>query len=155
MAEAGEQVTGTKDENYDVISVLHHCLRGASEVGKYLQDAEQSGDQELVDFFRDYQESQRDLAERAKNLLGARLMRTGGVQARGGQKASGAQVGGKKGAKKAGGKLVVESTPGINSEQLSGAQTNAQVKSGGKPSDDVVDEGSKESFPASDPPSNY
>ena len=150
MAEAGEQVTGTKDENYDVISVLYHCLQAASEVGQYIQDAEQNGDQELVDFFRDYQESQRDLAERAKNLLGARLMRTEGVQARGGQKASG-----KKGGKKAGEKLVVEASPGIGSEKLSGAQTNARVKSGGKPSDDIVDEGSKESFPASDPPSNY
>jgi hypothetical protein len=155
MAEAGEQVTGTKDENYDVISVLYHCLQAASEVGQYIQDAERNGDQELVDFFRDYQESQRDLAERAKNLLGARLMRTEGVQVTGGQKAGGAQVGGKKGGKKAGGKLVVESTPGISSGQLSGAQTNAQVRSGGKPSDDIVDEGSKESFPASDPPSNY
>ena len=92
MAEAGEQGTGTKDENYDVISVLYHCLQAASEVGQYIQDAEQSGDQELVDFFKDYQESQRDLAERAKNLLGARLMRTEGVQASGGQKASGAPV---------------------------------------------------------------
>lgn len=155
MAEAGEQVTGTKDENYDVISVLYHCLQGASEVGQYIQDAEQNGDQELVDFFRDYQESQRDLAERAKNLLGARLMRTEGVQARGGQKASGTAVGGKKGGKKAGGKLVVESTPGINPDQMAGAQTNAQVKSGGKPNDDIVDEESKESFPASDSPARY
>ena len=40
MAEAGEQATGTKDENYDVISVLYHCLQAASEVGQYIQDAE-------------------------------------------------------------------------------------------------------------------
>ena len=136
MAEAGEQVTGTKDENYDVISVLYHCLRAASEVGQYIQDAEQSGDRELVDFFRDYQESQKDLAERAKNLLGARLMRTEGVQA-------GAS----------GKKLVVDGTPGIS--HTARAQTNARVKSGGKPGDDAVDEQSKESFPASDPPGSY
>lgn len=125
MAEAGEQSTGTKDENYDVISVLYHCLQGASEIGQYIQDAQKSGDQELVDFFRDYQETQRDLAERAKNLLGARLMRTEGVQA---------------------------SRPSLGSP---GAQTNAQVKSGGRPSDDIVDEESKESFPASDSPARY
>ena len=136
MAEAGEQATGTKDENYDVISVLYHCLQAASEVGQYIQDAEQSGDQELVDFFRDYQESQRDLAERAKNLLGARLMRTEGVQAGAGGK-----------------KLVVDGTPGIH--KASGTQTNSRVKSGGKPGDDTVDEQSKESFPASDPPGSY
>ncbi len=136
MAEAGEQATGTKDENYDVISVLYHCLQAASEVGQYIQDAEQSGDQELVDFFRDYQEAQRDMAERAKNLLGARLMRTEGVKA-------GAS----------GKKLVVDGTPGIS--KASSAQTNSRVKSGGKPGDDTVDEQSKESFPASDPPGSY
>ncbi|QRK05141.1 hypothetical protein JQX13_33750 [Archangium violaceum] len=135
MAEAGEQVTGTKDENYDVISVLYHCLQGASEVGQYIQDAEQSGDQELVDFFRDYQEAQRDLAERAKNLLGARLIRTEGVQAGSEQKA----VGKKGGA----------------SGRISGGQTNAQVSSGGRGEDDIVDEESKESFPASDSPARY
>lgn len=132
MAEAGEQVTGTRDENYDVISVLYHCLQAASEVSQYIQDAEQSGDQELVDFFRDYQESQRDLAERAKNLLGARLARTEGVKISGGT--------------------------GISSGQLRGspgAQTNAGVNSGGRLGDDIVDEESKESFPASDSPARY
>jgi hypothetical protein len=139
MAEAGEQVTGTKDENYDVISVLYHCLQAASEVGQYIQDAERNGDQELVDFFRDYQESQRDLAERAKNLLGARLVRTEGVQI-GGQQASG--------------KPGVEAQQGLEGRSP-GAPTNAQVKSGGRPGDDIVDEESKESFPASDSPARY
>jgi len=148
MAEAGEQVTGTKDENYDVISVLYHCLQAASEVGEYIQDAEQSGDQELVDFFRDYQESQRDLAERAKNLLGARLVRTEGVRVGGGQKAGGAKASGKRG------KKVVEAQQGLEGRSP-GAPTNAQVKSGGRPGDDIVDEESKESFPASDSPARY
>ncbi|WP_257458157.1 hypothetical protein [Archangium lipolyticum] len=139
MAEAGEQVTGTKDENYDVISVLYHCLQGASEVGQYIQDAERNGDQELVDFFRDYQEAQRDLAERAKNLLGARLIRTEGVQAGSLQKSGGAS------------KKAMQAQQGGSP----GAQTNAQVKSGGRPNDDIVDEESKESFPASDSPARY
>lgn len=134
MAEAGEQVTGTRDENQDVISVLHHCLQAASEVGQYISDAEEAGDRELVDFFRDYQESQRDFSERAKNLLGARLMRAGG------------QPG-------AGGKLVIDATPGKG--HLAGSQTHAQMKSGGRELDDIVDEQSKESFPASDSPARY
>jgi hypothetical protein len=154
MAEAGEQVTGTKDENYDVISVLYHCLQAASEVGQYIQDAEQSGDRELVDFFRDYQESQKDLAERAKNLLGARLIRTEGVKVSGTQKAGGAQASGKRGKKQ-----VVEAQTREPGELAAstGAQTNAQVKSGGRRSEDTVDvdEESKESFPASDPPARY
>ena len=144
MAEAGEQATGTRDENYDVISVLYHCLQGASEVGQYIQDAEQSGDRELVDFFRDYQEAQKDLAERAKNLLGARLMRTEGVQVGKPQKA-----GGKKGGKKP----AVNAREGLSTSP--GAQTNARVKSGGNATDDIVDQESKESFPASDSPARY
>ena len=146
MAEAGEQVTGTKDENYDVISVLYHCLQAASSVDQYISDAEESGDRELVDFFRDYQESQRDLAERAKNLLGARLMRGQSVKAGGGAKVSG----GKRG------KKVVEAReahPPVSGS--GGAQTNAQVRSGGRAADDIVDEQSKESFPASDAPAKY
>jgi hypothetical protein len=139
MAEAGEQATGTRDENYDVISVLYHSLQAASEIEQYISDAEEAGDQELVEFFRDYQESQRDFSERAKNLLGARLMRTGGE--------AGTKAGGKK--------LMVDATPGAKKKQLAGAQTNARTKSGGKPSDDIVDEQSKESFPASDSPAKY
>jgi hypothetical protein len=134
MAEAGEQATGTKDENYDVISVLYHSLQAASEIGQYISDAEEAGDQELVQFFRDYQESQRDFSERAKNLLGARLMRAGGEAGAGGKK------------------LVVDATPGVKKQKLAGAQTNSRTKSGGQASDDIVDEQSKESFPASDSP---
>lgn len=137
MAEAGEQATGTKDENYDVISVLYHCLQAASEVGQYISDAEEAGDRELVDFFRDYQESQRDLAERAKNLLGARLARTEGVKASGSAKTRGGK------------KLKAKG------DATAGAQTNAKVKSGGNETDDIVDEESKESFPASDSPARY
>jgi hypothetical protein len=153
MAEAGEQVTGTKDENYDVISVLYHCLQAASEVDQYIRDAEESGDRELVDFFRDYQESQRDLAERAKNLLGARLMRTEGARAESTQKAGGSQTRGRKGGKKP---MVVEALTheGVSASSA-GAQTNAQVRSGGRANDDLVDEQSKESFPASDSPAKY
>ena len=137
MAEAGEQATGTKDESYDIISVLYHSLQAASEVDQYIHDAEQAGDAELVEFFRDYQDAQKDLAERAKNLLGARLMRTEGT-----------------GDAKAGQKLVVVDRRG-QKRAAAGAPTNARVKSGGRPSDDVVDEQSKESFPASDAPGTY
>ena len=137
MTEAGEQATGTKDENYDLISVLYHCLQGSSGVEQYIQDAQEAGEQELVAFFRDYQEAQRDLAERAKNLLGARLMRTQGQEA---QAASTHKV--------------VVDTRGQRPPPV-GAPTNAQVRSGGHGADDVVDEQSKESFPASDAPAKY
>jgi hypothetical protein len=65
--------TGIKDEHYDVVSVLYHTLQGADTCTTYLQDAEQSGDQDLVQFFREAQGTYRQLAERGKTLLRQRL----------------------------------------------------------------------------------
>jgi hypothetical protein len=125
---AGEETqTGTRDEHYNLISVLYHLLEGAATVGQYIRDAEEAGDQELVQFFKDWQEEQRNFSERAKNLLGSRMSQAGaGVGASGGA-----------------GQLEMKDV------------TNANVKSGGNIKDDIVDEESKESFPASDSPARY
>ncbi|MGE6762100.1 hypothetical protein ACQKGO_29085 [Corallococcus interemptor] len=126
----GQEVTGTRDEHHDLISTLYHLLKGASVSEQYLRDAEAAGDQELAQLFRDWQDEQRNLAERAKNLLGARMMN--------------AQAG--TGRADTSGKLPLREVK---------SQTNASVRSGGNPSDDEVDEQSKESFPASDAPAKY
>jgi CRISPR/Cas system CMR-associated protein Cmr1 (group 7 of RAMP superfamily) len=125
---AGEETqTGTRDEHYNLISVLYHLLEGAATVGQYIRDAEEAGDQELVQFFKDWQEEQRNFSERAKNLLGSRMSQAGaGAGASGGA-----------------GQLEMKDV------------TNANVKSGGNIKDDIVDEESKESFPASDSPARY
>ena len=68
-----ERHTGTKDEHYDVVSTLYHVLQGAETCATYLQDAEQAGDQELVQFFREVQGTYRQLADRGKGLLRQRL----------------------------------------------------------------------------------
>jgi hypothetical protein len=39
-----EQVTGTKDAHYDLISVVYHALQGAETCQRYIQDAEQASD---------------------------------------------------------------------------------------------------------------
>jgi hypothetical protein len=65
--------TGTSDRLYDVVSVLYHALQAAEAAGRYVGDAEARGDDELAQFFRDVIEEQRDCAERAKELLVARL----------------------------------------------------------------------------------
>ncbi|WP_164020450.1 hypothetical protein [Pyxidicoccus trucidator] len=132
---AGEAAqTGTRDEHYNLISALYHLLKGASTGEQYIADAEEAGDQELAQFFRDWQEEQRNLSERAKNLLGTRML--GGEKAGTGRKA------------RAG---TGKSVPTRSAR----AQSNAGVQSGGNATDDIVDEESKESFPASDSPARY
>jgi hypothetical protein len=128
-----EQQTGTRDEHYNLISALYHLLEGASTCEQYIRDAQQAGDQELAQFFKDWQDEQRNLSERAKNLLGSRILHAG------------AGIGRKQEA------ALAPST----SSRAAKSTTNAGVKSGGNAQDDLVDEQSKESFPASDAPAKY
>ena len=66
----GEQTTGTHDEHYNLIAVLYHALHGAENCEIYATDAEAAGREELATFFREVQEMQVGVAERAKGLLG-------------------------------------------------------------------------------------
>ncbi len=66
----GEQTTGTRDEQYNLISVLYHALNGADTCDRYALDAETAGDERLMAFFRETQVMQSQIAERAKGLLG-------------------------------------------------------------------------------------
>ena len=68
--EPGEQTTGTRDEHYDLVSVLYHALHGAETIEAYVLDAEAEGNEQLAEFFREAQATHRQLAERAKGLLG-------------------------------------------------------------------------------------
>ncbi|RKG78813.1 hypothetical protein D7W82_31740 [Corallococcus sp. CA049B] len=141
----GQEVTGTRDEHHDLISTLYHLLKGASVSEQYRRDAEAAGDQELAQLFRDWQDEQRNLAERAKNLLGARMMN---AQAGTGRAAtSGSASAESKGTRR-------RANAEVPTREVKGP-TNASVRSGGSPGDDEVDEQSKESFPASDAPSKY
>ncbi len=66
----GEQSTGTRDEQYNLVSVLYHALHGAETIEAYVLDAEAAGDERLAGFFRDAQSTYRQLAEQAKGRLG-------------------------------------------------------------------------------------
>jgi hypothetical protein len=68
-----DRTTGTRDEHYNVISVLYHALQGAETCATYLQDAERAGDQDLVQFFREVQGAYLKLADGGKALLRQRL----------------------------------------------------------------------------------
>jgi hypothetical protein len=65
--------TGTGDLTYNLISVTYHALQGAETDEKYIRDAEQSGNQQLVQFFRDVKERRMQTAERGKELLRSML----------------------------------------------------------------------------------
>src|SRR5919202_2348871 len=66
----GEQITGTRDEHYNLIAVLYHALHGAENCELYAADAEVAGREEMAAFFLEAQAEQIELAERAKKLLG-------------------------------------------------------------------------------------
>src|SRR3954470_2814119 len=70
VMDPGEQTTGTRDEHYNLISVLYHALQGADICNTYALDAEAIGDERLAAFFRETGVMQAQLADRAKGLLG-------------------------------------------------------------------------------------
>jgi rubrerythrin len=65
----GEQQTGVRDTVYNLSSVLYHAAQGGTVYAKYIEDAEQEGDQELADFFRQVQQQDAERAQKAKALL--------------------------------------------------------------------------------------
>ena len=70
MTEASRQ---PKDKNYNLISVLYHSSYNVESLRTYVQDAESEGDQELVEFFGAVLENNLTAAQRAKEMLVARL----------------------------------------------------------------------------------
>ncbi len=64
-----EQSGQPKDKNYNLISVLYHSSDNVESLKTYVQDAEQEGDQELVEFFSAVLENNLTAAQRAKEML--------------------------------------------------------------------------------------
>lgn len=71
-----ERATATRDEHYNLVSVLYHTLQEGDTLQQYIDDAQAAGDEELVLFFEDIQEQDRERGERGKRLLSARLDQT-------------------------------------------------------------------------------
>ncbi|MEP7050573.1 MAG: hypothetical protein ABJB12_09485 [Pseudomonadota bacterium] len=72
-AEPKDTGTTETDENYDLVSVLYHCLKAADACSQYVADAEDSGDEELIEFFEAARQSQNRLAREARELLVERM----------------------------------------------------------------------------------
>jgi len=60
------QHTGTRNETYDVISVLYHALQGAENCQIYVSDAQ---DPQIRSFFEQAMNLQRQLADQGKQVL--------------------------------------------------------------------------------------
>ena len=73
MAATQTPQSGTKDKNYDLITVTHLCLEHVWRLDQYAQDAEREGDQELANLFRKMQEHSRRGGEECKRMLRQRL----------------------------------------------------------------------------------
>jgi hypothetical protein len=58
-----------KDKNYNLIAVLYQSSDNVESLKTYIQDAEQEGDQELVEFFSGILENNLRAAQRAKEML--------------------------------------------------------------------------------------
>jgi spore coat polysaccharide biosynthesis protein SpsF (cytidylyltransferase family) len=65
--------TAETDENYDLVSMLYHCLKAADAYSQYIADAEDAGDDELLEFFEKARKLQNQLAGEARALLAERL----------------------------------------------------------------------------------
>jgi hypothetical protein len=78
--ESGQQRTGTRDTTYNVVSVLYHALEAADTCARYREDAEQQGEQEMVELFDVVIERNREIANRAKEILAEQLGASPGEQ---------------------------------------------------------------------------
>jgi hypothetical protein len=65
--------TGTPDEHYDLILVLQQALEDALRYECFAEDSRKAGDDELADWFAELAASDREIAEKGKRLLLARL----------------------------------------------------------------------------------
>lgn len=65
--------SGTKDKNYDLVTVTQLCLEHTWRLEQYARDAESEGDEELASLFRRMQEHSRRGGEECKRLLLQRL----------------------------------------------------------------------------------
>ena len=73
MSSSATPDSGTKDKNYDLITVTQLCLEHVWRLEQYAQDAERENDDALASLFRRMQDHSRRGGEECKRLLKQRL----------------------------------------------------------------------------------
>ncbi|WP_222720859.1 hypothetical protein [Actinomadura sp. HBU206391] len=73
-----QPASALKDKHYDLITMLHACLKGVWRLETYMDDALREGDSELAEWFGKLQELNRQASEEGKRLLADRLLKEGG-----------------------------------------------------------------------------
>jgi hypothetical protein len=116
---------------YDLISVMYHALQGCEQYEQYAQDAQQTGQQEIAQFFRDAIRQNEQLAQRGQQLLAQCLQQGQGQGGRSGQQlhsqnvGSSGQQGGTSGSSGSGSSMSAASgTSGNNPSSGSGVNTS-------------------------------
>jgi hypothetical protein len=69
MTTSSEEVTGTSDQEYNVIWFTETCLKNAQRLETYIKDAQQAGNDQLAEFFSKAQAESRKGAELGKDML--------------------------------------------------------------------------------------
>jgi hypothetical protein len=65
----GQGATGTPNFVYDLVSVFYHALESGNTIQQYIQDAQQSGNNDLVQFFQQVQQQDKQRAQQAQQIL--------------------------------------------------------------------------------------
>lgn len=72
-ASAGQTQLPLPNETFDLLSVLYYSLEADYKHQRYIQDAQQAGDNDLVQFFQQCQQQERQRAQQAQQLLNRKM----------------------------------------------------------------------------------
>jgi rubrerythrin len=61
--------TGFEDVFYDLVSVQYHSLKAGHDYGQYVRDADNAGEKDIADFFREVMDQDSQRAKRCHEFL--------------------------------------------------------------------------------------
>lgn len=70
----GQQMSSTPNHIYDLCSVLYHAMKSDTSTQGFIRDAQQAGNNDLVQFFQQIQQEDRRRIQQAQQLLGQQWM---------------------------------------------------------------------------------